>query len=423
MKKILFLLAAASLAAAASPLIRGQTLGAKAGEDYVGPSFDEDFESYETTGDSYVEAMRAKWDSGYYTNKGDNNYTACGPDKYKVAEDPAADGAHGKVLYVDTYTTNEDFFYLTPRDVIAKDFRITYDFYQVWNADAPSPWAGWNFRKPEDGRYNGVTNVMMTVRNWEEQSLGVQMYRSVGASFSQETLSGPNGESDALPYNSDRTGFAGATGVWLEVEIEAIGYDFKISINDQALGVAHIEKKMANQYGYLSFVNCLTKCYLDNIHIENLDTEAPPASSSSEATIEPPTVAQSVYDVNLGEDAVVEVELHGEAITSLRQAKNELLAQYYSVDGNELTIFNDYLKKLGTGRWSFVLTTAGGSCGFTLNVIEASAEESSSGETATSSDDGGSGGCGGSIAGTAVVGAVALAGAVLLGVRHRKKQH
>ena len=131
------------------------------------------------------------------------------------------------------------------------------------------------------------------------------------------------------------------------------------------------------------------------------------------------------YEVELGKDAVVQVDLHGEAITSLKQAKNEVLNQYFTVDGNTLTLSSDYLSRLGAGRWTFVLTTQGGSIAFSISIVgpaSSSSEAPVGPSSETPSEDKGNSGCGGAIIGSSLAAFAALSGVALLAFKRKKKE-
>ena len=426
-KKTLALSLALGGALIASSLGVSKAFATKAEEEDLTPNFDEDFSScaIETAEEGDRADLGKKWTNAYFEPTGDFNEGSCAKDQFYVTADPT--DSTNKVLRVNTAASNQSFFYLTMKGIYAKDFKITFDLYQT----AVNCWTGFNFRKPVDGRYNGVTNVMSIVRAWDADKAGPQFYRSVSDSFMAVDATGPDGTTEALSYTSDNfADFAGSNNTWVHVEITAIGDDFTLSINNHLLGKATIAKKTARSYGYVSLVSCVSDAYYDNIHLENLD-EVPytPDSSEEQTGHQAPTMAENSFEVNLGEDATIPVNLYGEAITTLKQGKNEVLNQYYSVDGDTLTLSKDYLAKLGAGRWNFVLTTAGGSVGFVVSVVDSASSEApvTSSETASASssepakpDSGSKGGCGGEIIGTSLVALAALAGVGVIALKRRK---
>lgn len=416
----------AALLLCLSALGLGQALSApafqtKAEEDPT-PDFDEDFQSYqiETKDSGTREDLGGKWTNAWYQKTGDFDENGCAPDRFYVTEDPV--NAGNKVLKVDTASSGESFFFLTMKGIFVKDFRLSFDIYQT----TVNGWTGFNFRKPIDGRYNGVTNVMMVERAWASDNFGPQLYRSVNDSFMNVEMEGPEG-GEALGWNSGIEGFEGALNTWHTVTIEAKGDDFSFSVNGKLLGKATIAKNTARSYGFVSLVSCVSSAYYDNIHLENLDETPYNPGGETSAEHQAPTMAQTTYEVALGEDAAIEVDLHGEAITSLKQAKNEVLNQYFSVEGNVLTLSKDYLSRLGAGRWAFVLTTQGGSIGFTLSLVDPSASSKENPSTSAPSSEPGKpegenkGGCGGEIVGASLTAGIALAGVSFLAVKRKKK--
>ncbi len=415
-KKIIPAVLALGLGAGAAFALALNAGSAAYAEEDLTPNFDEDFNSYTVDGD--IHEIEAKWTNAYFKGLGDGDASAGSPDKMNIAADPV--DSTNKCLYVHTRESGESFFYLTMKDIYVKDFRLTYDFYQK-NTGGLMPWAGFSYRKPVDGRYNGVTNVMSVLRCWSDDSFGPQMYRSVDSSF----LEINDFNQGATAWNEAQPNFEGAVNTWLHVKIEAIGTHFAFYVNDALLGQADIDKAKANNYGFVSIISCIDEGYFDNIHLENLDEEPYTPEGGGESSATAPTMETTTYTVNEGEDLVVTVDTHGEVISELRQANNAVLPQYYELDGTSLTISKDYLATLGEGRWYFVLTTPGGTVSFTVSIVteSASSEESSVTPTPSSSEGGKTNkGCGGSIVASAIVGGVALLGAGIIAFSRKKHE-
>ena len=418
MKKTLLLMAGAVLSFG---LLSKNAIATNASEIDLTPNFDEDFESYaiETQNEGTRADLNAKWTNGWYEKTGDNDETAGQANRFYVTQSPT--DPNNKVLRVDTASHNESFFYLTMKDIYTKNFKLSYDLYQTVPVNA---WTGFNFRKPVDGRYNGVTNVMMVVRSWDSDNFGVQTYRSVDASFMNVEMTNEAGDGEATPYNaSSFEDFEGAVNTWLKVEMSVIDEEFSISINGHVLGKTTLTKKTAQNYGYVSLVSCISDAYYDNIHLENLDEEPyNPDPGTSEPEHKAPTIENNVIDAKLGEDVTIEFNLYGEQVTSIKQAVDELLSQYYVVDGNKVTISKDYLERLGEGRWNFVLITDGGSVGFVISLTNESGSSSTPSEdSSTSSNEESKGGCGGAIVGSTIAASVTLLGLGLVAFRRKKE--
>lgn len=390
-----------------------QVTKVKADEEDLTPNFDEDFEEYEV-GD--MDALSSKWTNAYFKHLGDGDELAT-KDNFDVQKDPLNE--NNKCLYVHTYEKTESFFYNTMKDIYVKDFRLTYKMYQTETHNS-APWCGFNFRKPEDGRYNGVTNVMMVVRAWSDTSFGPQLYRGVGDSFMNIDLYGPGGENTPASGISDVDGLINQ---WIDVKIEAIDTHFAIYFNNNLVGQADITKKTANQYGYVSIVSCVCDSYFDDIHLENLDEEPyDPSGDNPGGDTQAPTMENKAYQVQEGQDLVINCDTHGEAITSFRRGAEEVLPQYYEVNGNEITISKDYLATLGYDKQYFIIQTAGGSVSFTITVVKEGGEPVDPG-TSENPETPAKKGCGGSvIAASAIVSTITLVGAALLISKKRKEK-
>ena len=398
--------------------ISARHVNVKAEEEDLTPDFSENFESYEDLTD--YSALGERWTNAWYKHLGDFDEIACSDKNFNLAKDPTDE--NNKCLYVHTYESNESFFYLTIKNLMVKDFRLTYKFMQT-DTHSVAPWAGFNFRKEVDGRYNGVTNCMMVMRAWDDTGFSPQMYRSVGDSLMNIELVGPTGEGPAIGVSDPD----GLVNKWIDIKIEAIGPNFSIYGNDVLLGSAEITKKTANCYGLVSIVSCVDNAYFDDIHLENLDEVPYDGGGSGEEESTAPTMETKAYEVREGEDLVIECDTHGEAITSFKRGAEEVLPQYYEVDGIKITISKDYLATLGYAKQYFIIATKGGSVSFTVTVLEDKPQEGSETEPVTPSDSSSEqqpakkGGCGGSIIATsALLSIVALMGVGLVSIKRRK---
>lgn len=331
------------------------------------PNFDEDFESYTVEGN--VSELGTKWTNAWFTHMGDFDEIACDDSHFKVVADP--EDSSNKVLYIDTETSNESFYYLTIKDLKVKNFELTYRYYLDYGS-VESPWFGITCRKPIDGRYNGVTNVLLTTRAWGPNTLGFQSYRSVEDSFASVDIKGHDLEGNEIaPYGNGET--APVHHTWVNVKISVVDSLFKIFINDNLIGCSEITKKTAQNYGYVSFVSCVEKCMIDDVHLENLDEkpEGDEGNNGGQTQAKAPTIEVNEYTFEEDKDVEVNVSLFGEQITSLKQGANEVLSKYYSVEGDKVIISKEYVKTIvnsTTPRKTFILTTAGGSVSFFINA-------------------------------------------------------
>jgi hypothetical protein len=233
-------------------------------------------------------------------------------------------------------------------------------------------------------------------------------------------LYGPGGENTPASGISDVDGLINQ---WIDVKIEAIDTHFAIYFNNNLVGQADITKKTANQYGYVSIVSCVCDSYFDDIHLENLDEEPyDPSGDNPGGDAQAPTMENKAYQVQEGQDLVINCDTHGEAITSFRRGAEEVLPQYYEVNGNEITISKDYLATLGYDKQYFIIQTAGGSVSFTITVVREGGEPVDPG-TSENPETPAKKGCGGSvIAASVIVSSLTLAGAALLILRRKKEK-
>lgn len=372
------------------------------------PNFDEDFEAYTVNGGA--QQLEVKWTNSWYKKTGDFDEVGCNGDKFDVVADPA--NPDNKVLYVDTKTSNESFWFLTMKDIYVKNFELTYDYYVGPNiVEADSPWFGITCRKPEDGRFNGVTNVQLLTRSWGPEGISADFYRSVADSHSPLTATGDNGEGAAPGFRANGVDETTINSVWLRVKISVVDSEFKIYINDRFIGMTSVNKPSALKYGYVSFVSCVHQTYIDNVHLENLDEEPyKEESKEDKPTIQAPTMENTEYSYVSGQDLSVDVALYGEAVSEVKQAATVLLSKYYTVEGDKVVISKDFLSTLSAGRKAFVISTAGGNVMFyvTIPAAEQPTPEPSPTDPApgqTTPDDSSSG-CGGAIA--ASIGSLAI---------------
>ncbi len=340
------------------------TVQVKAEEDLT-PNFDDDFESY-TLGAGQDE-MASKWTNAWYQKTGDYNQTACNSDKFKIVADPLDET--NKVLYIDTKTDNESFFFLTIKDIMTKDFVLSFDM--LTSTNTTESWNGVTCRKPVDGRYNGVTNVLLCTRFWTNNSMSYQTYRSVDDSFALVDAKGLDENGNDLP------GYSGQPGEelynkWFHVEYKAQGTKFSITVNGQLMGVTEITKKTANGYGLVSISSCVNIAYYDNVHLENLDEEPYNQGGSGENNDhKAPTMEETELVYTKGEDLEVPVSLFGEAVTQFKQAANEVMSKYFQQEGDKIIISSEYLDTFQVGsRKMFIITTEGGSVSFYITMPE-----------------------------------------------------
>jgi len=424
MKKILIPITAAFLLAALS---FGQTKMASAGNKFAGPGIDpddetpdfaDDFESYTNYDD-----MASNWTNGYFEHTGDGNEECCKPvdkssvteqnfNRFEIVADPDVSGSHGKCLRVDTASAYDSFTYLTMRDLMVKDFVLTYDFYHdLADQQYDTNWFGIMSRKPVDGRYNGVSNVLVTHTFSGGTNSDMVPYRCVETSFG------------AIPDGKRTKGDIFSVEGWVTMKLECKSVEvegktvtnYSFYGNDTFIGGCQISQASSQIYGLVSFAACVSVGYIDNVYLENLD-EVPYTPAPIEDYT--PTVPTETLNYTRGQDLEVTVDLKGQAFTSLKQGTTLLLPNEDFVLAETLTLKDSFLSTLSKGNKSFLLTTAGGSAMFTVKIPEKVDPTPTPEPTPTPSKSG----CGSSIvAASALISLVAVAGVALVAGKKKQK--
>jgi len=249
--------------------------------------FFDDFSAH----DSYA-GMGGVWANQWFDGVGDGTLDqAC---TEKEAQITNVGGSHGKVLQLNTATTEQSFFYLTVRDentglpMEMTDFAVTFDFYIKSPSDVNStvaPWISILGRKtaqdaggdyvPTDGRFNGTYSLMSSVR------AGKRMGDTGSSSYFFPEMQTVAMSSMASPYggikNEDRTGASqDLTGVpllntWYTYKCVYSGNDVDMYINDVHLGgytLPDVEQNAMYQgAGYISLACCVWDGYVDNFSV------------------------------------------------------------------------------------------------------------------------------------------------------------
>ena len=116
------------------------------------------------------------------------------------------------------------------------------------------------------------------------------------------------------------------------------------------------------------------------------------------------------FDGSSPADFTATLALKGFKLSNVKMkgATKVLAKDNWSLSNDAFTLKKEYLKTLENGDYTFVLTTLGGTCEFTVTVTNANAN-------ANAGATGGGAGCGGLITATsAVLAGVLLAGATLI---------
>ncbi len=426
MKKCLSLVCAAFIAVG----MTGIFVKARAAETvYDGPDFFDDFQSYKVAADADYnpKQLKAKWGNGYLdAANAEEEDQSCVPTRYQVTTDPS--DANNKVLLFDGIPNSESFFYMTIKDensklIRVKNFELSFKF-RLADGVQNACWFGTACRKDTDTRFNGCNNVMMGARFWNQTSVSPYGQRNlgqsgIGVSFKNEDRTGE-------PQNFTSEDVYAA---WYTYKLVANDNKFDMYINDSHIGGCDIKQTSSNKHGYLSFVGCVAKVYIDDFRMTNNDTTAPDGSidppdpgssedpgdesgtsSGSSASENAPalTGASSVtVKKGSGEAVVIGLDTKGQEIIKVDRDKRAVLSGYFSYENGRFTLSGEYIKNLAAkaGTYKFTVTTDGGSVDFTLLVKESS---------------GCGGGCASAIAGLSFGGVALVAAVALLGKKKRK---
>jgi hypothetical protein len=391
------------------------TANAEGTEPYVGPNYFNDFQSYTTVDETGYDPMQlaGEWGNGWFDGVGDGTLdAACDPgddyENWSIKTDPK--NPDNKALYINCIPTTGSFIYFTLKDeesnlISTKNFEMSFDFL-LQQGLANNGWLGLTLHKSADTRYNGCNNIMLTTRLWNQNSISSMMFRNLGMSG---ILVDPLTEDRSAPASS----FPCPAGQdiysqWYTFKLVANGEKFDAYVNDVHIGGADITKNPAKKFGYVSIVTCMTEVYIDNVRMTNNDTEAPPVvedpvTPPPTTTVEPPVITgESSFTLDKGATTAVEVTLDtkGQTITKIEKDGVLVDARYYTYADGKLTLLAPYITGLANkaGEHNFVVTTAGGSVNFALNISDPSNDKA--------------GGCNSSMTGIGVVSMLTMLGAV-----------
>ena len=389
--------------------------GLTAGDDT--PDFSDDFEQYKpkSEGGDFTD-LSVNWTNAWFRKDGTFDDAACNNEKFSIEIDPT--NPENKCLYLDTYTTFESFSYLTVKDLMVKDFELTYDFLYIGH-ESDNTWTGISSRKPIDGRYNGVDNVLTTVHwNGSGDSCKYDAYRSVGTSFTD--LDDEGAPSYTMTKNT-----------WYQFKLTAItskmlnnsgkevnGTTFTWYINNEKQFETKLTQASANVYGMVSINSCVNKGYYDNFSLTNLDTEPYVPEEGGEEVDNTPVINESLIEGEIGKEIVIEGDFKGQQVTDIKYGDKTLLSKYYSVDGNKITISVDGVNAIGAGTKSVTVITTGGEAIVTIKIVDNTPDPEPEPEPTPEKK-----GCGGSIIATsAIISTLALAGGLIAIVNKKRKK-
>lgn len=309
--------------------------------------------------------LKTKWGNGYLDaadpTDEDEIDKSCSPGRFFLETDPT--NAENKALLVDCIPNSESFYYITVKDdkgalIQVKNFEVSFKFKLVEGA-ASACWFGIACRKDADTRFNGCNNVMMTARFWNTTGISPYGQRNLGQSGINITYLNEDRTGDCQAYATDDV-----YAEWYTYKLVAENNKFDMYINDSHIGGCDIKQTSSNKPGYLSFVSCVSKVYIDDFRVTNNDTVPPvdpPApdsstsasDSSAPASDEAPVLTDGgTFKIGQGSEESVSVGLDtkGQEIVKIDRDNRAVLGSYFTYEDGRLTLTKEYIKILRPRR-------------------------------------------------------------------------
>jgi hypothetical protein len=195
-------------------------------------------------------------------------------ERAKVVYENGTDG--NKVLYLDNRVGGNSFFYIAPKgDYRCKNYTVTFRMQWV-----SAGWISCVVRKDQNIWYNGCNNVNATLFVTEDGSVvSCVAYRNMPGAADQVLNSSAtlDIEGYTVSYNTYRKNDQNHFGQWFDIRYEINEKTYKVYVDDTLVLDLYYPSRKVSNYGYLGFHGCTAEVYFDDIDIDILDTEAPPA--------------------------------------------------------------------------------------------------------------------------------------------------
>ena len=248
------------------------------------PDFSDDFESYEAG--KWIEETSGfsdKWSNNVLNEDEGLQVDSHLKERAKIVYEEG--NPDNKVLYLSNMTGGNSFFYIGPQgDYRYKNF---IGSFRVKFLEGNDGWVSLNVRKSDNVWYTGCHNVNITLAVEKDKSCIVaHAYRNMPGSVDQ-LLKEDNNEGYTISYQTYTSDTKQYEGDWFDVRYEVQDSSFKLYVDDTLLVDMNYPSRMVSGFGYVSLNGCTTMAYFDDVYIENLDTEAPPALEEPEEPAEP----------------------------------------------------------------------------------------------------------------------------------------
>lgn len=185
-------------------------------------------------------------------------------------------------LYLENVKAFGSFFYMSPKNVKAKDFTLTAKIQSnVFNTG----WVGISFRKDVNDRFNGCNNNFVTFdfgkKGHSEPVIYARAYRGYPGSAPVELVN----KTDINGNSKTPLFYKGDCKAWHDIRLEVKGTNFKAYMDGQLLGDWDY-KKNVNE-GFISLNCCIFDGTVDDVVIT--EYEAMPAPKPAEKPTNKPT--------------------------------------------------------------------------------------------------------------------------------------
>lgn len=277
MKKLLVILLAALLMI---PSVIAASAAVDRTEEGLVPDFSDDFEGYEVG--SWIEetpGFAEKWSNNVLDNGEPVGMDSHLYERAKIIYENGNSG--NKVLHLDNREGGNSFFYIGPKgDCRYKN--VTISFKMMW---VSSGWISAVVRKDDNVWYTGCNNINATLFVTEDGScVQTVAYRNMPGAADQ--VLSPSATLDLEGYtislNTYRKGEGSQYGKWFDIRYEINEKSYKVFVDDTLVMDLYYPSRKLLQYGYISFGGSVADVYFDDIVVDNLDTEAPPALEEEE---------------------------------------------------------------------------------------------------------------------------------------------
>ena len=173
-------------------------------------------------------------------------------------------------LHISNKETGGSFFYIAPKDVKAKNFKISM---KVKSLDFSESWVGFSVRKDVNDRYNGSNNVLHT---FIFNEAGIAYHPHRGYPGGGGVISLAKNTTNNEPFTKDIKD-------WHTYTLIAKDNLFTAMIDDQVVGELDYGNAKVQNAGYISINLCVGSVIIDDVTVEVHDDDAAAPQASEPA--------------------------------------------------------------------------------------------------------------------------------------------